>query len=52
MGTMLALSFYGYMRIIAYCMLIFTVRCMLPLFDIEKRKHIMGRTQWSLLTLI
>lgn len=50
MFVLLLMSFYGYMRAIGIAMIIFTIRNVLPLYDIEKRQKIMGDT-WHFITL-
>jgi hypothetical protein len=47
---LLLMSFYGYMRAIGLAMIIFTMRNVLPLYDIEKRSKIMGDT-WHFMNL-
>jgi hypothetical protein len=43
-------SFYGNIRIVGVGMMFHTIRNILPLYDIEQRKEIMGCKDWSNLT--
>jgi len=39
---LLALSFYGHMKAVGFGMIIHTMRNLIPMYDIEKRKEMMG----------
>ena len=49
--TLLCISFYGYMRAVGFGLIIYTIRNIVPVFDPEKRRNVMGQGPWSFLVL-
>ena len=50
--ALLCLSFYGYMKAIGFGMVIYTIRNVVPLFDLENRKHKLGNANWDFLVIL